>query len=944
MKIKAFLIPLISVLIIVLPLMRHSIISAQAEQKKIMDHSIYDDWKTLQNPLISNNGNWVSYEINPARGDGMLYLYNTAAEEYQTAPRGTQAVFSYAGDFLAYNIKPEFRATREAKKKKKKKDAMPKDSLGVIITDEGSVLKFDRVKSFRVAPEGGDWLVIHHYSKKDTSKDDSVETDSVNNGKPKKPAGSDLTILHPLSREVHYVSDVTAYEVSGNGKLVAYIRSTGDSVRINHVSVFDTRSRQFFDLFEAEGMLEHLSISESGEQLAFLHHKDSSRTAGYNLYHWSQSFGAVKTIVDSLSEGMPEGWGVSKNGKLWFSTDESKLFFGTAPITSQEEEDSLLDEEKPKVDVWNWNDPLLQSMQKVQLKEDQKRNYLAVYSFPQERMYQLGDTLIQDVRTMFEGNGDYALGLVGAPYHKLISWKSGRYKDVYLIDLSKGSKTELLKAKNGPVYLSPAGKYLLWYETADSNWYCHDIESETLTCLSSDTDVAFYSETFDMPMDPGPYGVAGWTKDDHSVLIYDRYDIWKFDPSGSALPLNLTNHHGRSSHIVYRYQKLDKDINYIPSDEAMLLHGYNEDNKQTGFYSASPHLKDMPSELIQGTSYFESPLGSRDGSMLVYRRGTFTDYPDLWITGMEFKKHKQISHANPQGRDYLWGEPQLVHWTSFNGDRLDGILYTPEDFDEGRKYPMLVYFYERSSGRMYRHSVPAPSRSTINIPYCVSNGYVVFVPDIVYKEGYPGQGAYDAVVSGSMAMCRQFDFIDEKNMAIQGQSWGGYQVAYLVTRTNLYKAAMAGAPVSNMTSAYGGIRWGSGMSRMFQYEQSQSRIGGTLWERTPLYIENSPLFHAPRVNTPLLMMHNDTDGAVPWYQGIEFFVALRRLDKPAWLLVYNNEQHNLTKWPNRKDLSIRMMQFFDHYLKGAPAPVWMTQGVPAIEKGKNSGYQLLEQE
>jgi dipeptidyl aminopeptidase/acylaminoacyl peptidase len=195
-----------------------------------------------------------------------------------------------------------------------------------------------------------------------------------------------------------------------------------------------------------------------------------------------------------------------------------------------------------------------------------------------------------------------------------------------------------------------------------------------------------------------------------------------------------------------------------------------------------------------------------------------------------------------------------------------------------------------------------------------------------------------------MAMVGQHDFIDKQNMAIQGQSWGGYQVAYLVTRTDLYKAAMAGAPVSNMTSAYGGIRWGTGMSRMFQYEESQSRIGGTLWERLPLYLANSPLFHAPRINTPLLMMHNDNDGAVPWYQGIELFVALRRLDKPAWLLVYNNEEHNLTKWPNRKDLSIRMMQFFDHYLKGAPAPDWMTRGVPAIEKGKNPGYGFAEQE
>ena len=253
---------------------------------------------------------------------------------------------------------------------------------------------------------------------------------------------------------------------------------------------------------------------------------------------------------------------------------------------------------------------------------------------------------------------------------------------------------------------------------------------------------------------------------------------------------------------------------------------------------------------------------------------------------------------------------------------------------------MLVYFYEKSSDQLYVHSVPAPSWSIINIPWCTSNGYVVFVPDITYRIGYPGQSAYDAVVSGTRAMVDRFSFIDSTRMGIQGQSWGGYQVAYLVTRTNLFKAAMAGAPVSNMTSAYGGIRWGTGRSRMFQYEQTQSRLGATLWEKPELYIENSPLFHVPDIQTPLLIMHNDSDGAVPWYQGIEFFTALRRLNKPAWMLSYNDEGHNLSKWPDRVDLSIRMMQFFDHYLKAKPEPEWMVQGFPLTKKGWNPATNL----
>jgi dipeptidyl aminopeptidase/acylaminoacyl peptidase len=308
---------------------------------------------------------------------------------------------------------------------------------------------------------------------------------------------------------------------------------------------------------------------------------------------------------------------------------------------------------------------------------------------------------------------------------------------------------------------------------------------------------------------------------------------------------------------------------------------------------------------------------------------------------MDFKNDVKISNANPQQSKYLWGSVELVEWTSPDNEKLQGLLYKPENFDPTKKYPMLVYFYERSSDGLNRYISPAPSRSTINRTYCVSNGYLIFVPDIPYKVGYPGQSAMDAVMSGTLAMVEKYPFIDKDNIGLNGQSWGGYQIAYMVTQTSFFKCAFSGAPVSNMTSAYGGIRWASGMSRMFQYEHTQSRIGGTLWEKPIQYIENSPIFFVPKIKTPLLIMHNDADGAVPWYQGIEFFVALRRLNKPAWLLSYNNESHNLRRRADQKDLTIRMMQFYAHYLKGEPAPLWMVEGLPAIDKGKKDNYELI---
>lgn len=302
----------------------------------------------------------------------------------------------------------------------------------------------------------------------------------------------------------------------------------------------------------------------------------------------------------------------------------------------------------------------------------------------------------------------------------------------------------------------------------------------------------------------------------------------------------------------------------------------------------------------------------------------------------------QITNVNPQQDEFLWGSVELVKWNAYDGTELQGLLYKPENFDESKKYPMITYFYEKRSDNLHNYISPQPSASIVNMSYLVSNGYLVFVPDIVYQEGKPGASAENCILSGVEAM-EKLPYVNSEKLAIQGQSWGGYQVAHLITKTDKFAAAGSGAPVSNMTSAYGGIRWASGLSRQFQYERTQSRIGTTLWDDVDLYLENSPLFGVPNITTPVLIMHNDDDGAVPYYQGIEFFMGLRRLQKPAWLLVYNNEAHNLRKMKNKQDLSIRMMQFFDHYLKDEPQPVWMKKGLPRTKKGKDLGYDLIEE-
>ena len=325
----------------------------------------------------------------------------------------------------------------------------------------------------------------------------------------------------------------------------------------------------------------------------------------------------------------------------------------------------------------------------------------------------------------------------------------------------------------------------------------------------------------------------------------------------------------------------------------------------------------------------------------IYTLENFQQSPDLYTQASNSNPVK-LSNLNPQQQNYNWGTAELYRWTALDGKPATGVVYKPENFDPKKKYPLILYFYETHTDALNQYIPPTPTGSRLNISFFVSRGYIVCSPDIHYTTGQPAQSAYNYVVSAAKSLASK-PWIDGKHMGIQGQSWGGIQVAQLVTMTNIFKAAWSGAPVANMTSAYGGIRWESGLNRQFQYEKAQSRIGATLWERPDLYIKNSPLFHVPKIFTPMVIMANDADGAVPWYQGIELFTAMRRLNKPSWMLNYNGEAHNLRERKNQKDISIREQQFFDWLLKGDKPAKWLTDGVPAIQKGKEWGLELVDE-
>ena len=684
-------------------------------------------------------------------------------------------------------------------------------------------------------------------------------------------------------------------------------------------------------------------MSKDGAQVAFLTDREDvdADQPEFSLYHAGEPGWRAQSRGDSRTDGIPAGWWVSQHGEVRFSEGGALLHFGTAPRPEPEAEaeDETLDEDRVALDIWNWQDAYLQPMQLVQAEDERQRTYEAAVHLDGGAVVQLGTIDVPAVRFAADTDAAHALGVTDRPYRQLLSW-DGRYNDLYAVDLASGRHRSIAEkvGRFARAAISPAGKYAAWWNGSERQWKVARLDGGEPLTASAEVPHPVWNELDDHPHDPPPYGSAGWTADDGAFLFYDRFDVWRFEPD-SGRTVNLTAGKGRESNTRFRYARTEPELHYIPEGEA-LWHAFHDTNKRGGFYRGRADRETSPAEVVMADKSFRLRGKAKDADRWLLTREDFREFPDLWVTDGGIAEMQRMSDANPQQKDYRWGSAELVEWTSNDGIPLQGMLFKPDGFDPAKEYPLLVYFYERMSDGVHTWRTPRPGGSSISVPFYVSRGYVVFIPDIPYEIGYPGESALDAVVPGVLGLIDE-GFVARDRIGVQGHSWGGYQIAYMITKTDLFAAAEAGAPVSNMTSAYGGIRWQTGMSRMFQYERTQSRIGATLWEATSEYLHNSPLFYADKIRTPLLMMHNDDDGAVPWYQGIELFVALRRLQKPAWLLNYNGEGHGLRREANRKDWAVRMQQFFDHYLQDAPAPVWMEKGVPAIDKGRTLGTELV---
>lgn len=896
---------------------------------RLLGHHVYEEWRTIGNRGLAPRGDWVHYTLELENGDGELVVRSVDSDREHRVERGADPRFTADGRRVVFRIRP-YRSGGTEDGEAGNGSAV-RDSLGILDVESGQVLRLPGLLSFQLPQEGGEWMVFHQ----ETGPDADSEEDP----------GTLVLLALGTGGETRFPR-VEAYAISRDGGRLAFVAQEGEGRR---VQVAVPGAGDPLTILETDEELSGLTLARDGDRLAIRavvgegNGGDDPQAGRFaRIVGWQEGAAAARTLVDGSTPGMPEGWGASPHHGLSFAAGGSRLLLGTRPPAPGREGDPEwshpLDEEVD-VEIWHWQDEELMTVQNVRRTQRLRQSYQAVLFLEEDRLVQLADPSLPSVSVGSDGDAGLAVGSDPTPYAIEASWESPNLRDLYLVEVATGDRRLLVEGARGGASVSPDEAFVTWYHGPDSTWYAHEVATGRTRPISGALPHPVHDEDHDLPQVAGSYGSAGWLEGDAAILLYDRYDLWQVDPRGEAAPVSLTAGEGRDRQIRFRAVSLDPDRSALDPSEPLLLSAFHEPSRDAGFFLVVPEQPGSPDELILEPRRFSTPVRAREGERVLFTQETFREFPDLWVSDPGFQDRIRVSEANPQQAEYRWGTAEIVSWTSSDGMPLDGILMKPDDFDPSGSYPLLVYFYDRQSERLHSHYAPVPHRSIINFPMYTSHDYVVFIPDIVYREGYPGESAFNAVVSGTQHLLRE-PWVDRERIGLQGHSWGGYQIAFIVTRSQrLFRAAAAGAPVANMTSAYGQIRWETGLVRQFQYERTQSRLGGSLWDRPLRYLENSPLFWADKIETPLLIMHNDNDGHVPWEQGIELFTALRRLDRAAWMVNYRGEPHWPTTFANRRDWNIRMKQFFDHFLHDAPPPRWMVEGIPAEERGETLGYE-----
>ncbi|MBM2814211.1 MAG: family peptidase [Ignavibacteria bacterium] len=881
----------------------------------------------LQHSIISDDGNWVGYSTAPDRGDGKGFIRSTYDSTLYKVERGANPQISKSSKWAAFTVKPKAMEVENAESDKDK----PKNSLAIMKLSDGSVTQIENIESYKFSNDSK-WLAIKPYSEPDTK--DAKDTKNAGKKSKKKETGFEVRLRHLESGTDITLQNVLEFEFDSTADYFFYSISE-KSGKKNGLFYRDLHKEFCPEVkIDAQENFVYCNLEWNTRKRILAYSAEKADSTGeiksYGIWLWDTTSTKPKEIVTQTS--LKKDWYIPRKNELKWTTDGERLFFGIKPewerYGNDKEKikftkdnyydvDSIMS--KAEIYIWHPDDPRIMTNQRTIWKDVKDRTYQSVYHLDKQKFVQLADTSLNEVN--FSESKTFTIGYDENPYLRESTWDPG-YQDVYLVNVNDGSKRKLLTKMNENAYLSPLGGYLVYF--TNPHWFMYKIHRDTTINLTARFPDPFYDEDNDVPAPPQSYGIAGWLENDEAVLIYDKFDIYKFfSISDYGEFANITVADGRENNVTLRIVRLDKEKKFFSKKEQFLLSGFHNKKKWRGIFAHDQRIMGMNPLKMEEMRY-NVIAKAKNANVFLYSKELYNLYPDLWVSDSLFDKGTKITDFGSQLSDFNWGAAHLVEWTTEKGKQLQGYYVLPDNYDSTKRYPVLMYFYERFSDMFYNFMTPRIHHRPC-YPIYTGSGYVIFIPDIKYDSGRPGYDATDALTTGAKKLI-EIGIADSNAIGIQGHSWGGYETVFAITQTNMFKAASAGAPVGNMTSAYSGIRLESGLARQMQYEKQQSRIGGTLWDSLSNYINNSFVFKAPQMNTPLLIMFGDVDPMVPWQQGQEIYLAARRLNKNCIFLQYENEPHWPNRYQNRVDYSVKMKEFFDHYLLGKPAPEWMVKG------------------
>lgn len=903
----------------------------QAADLEVLDLEDYPRWSRIGNVALSPDGAWMAYSYDPLDGDNTLFVRQLDGDTVHELERASGPRFSDDNRWVAFMVSDEEEGEGGGRRGGRggRGGNVGSRTATLLELASGETFATADAASFTFSDDGAYFVVQRQRTDREAEHE-----------------GSDLVLRDLAAGVVQNIGNVDEFAFNEPSSVLAYTVDAAGGTG-NGLYVLDLTSRALRPLDTSEQRYAQLAWNDDGSAVAVLRGFDGEELAQRNnvlLTFRRGAGGFERTLFDpAVSAAFPDGMVLSELRSLDWSEDGRRIFVGIKEQEAAEPEEDEEDDETANVDVWHWQDERVQSIQQVRANRDRQSTYTSVVHLDEGVFVQLTDEAMPSIS--LSEDGTFGVGRYDKPYRYEITWGGSR-ADYYHVDVFTGERRLMIEGLGRSMGLSPDGR---WYAyLRDETVFVRNVESGAVSDLTEVAGVDFVDRQDDHPYELPTYGVTGWSEDGEWLLLRHRYDLWAVPlPGNDGDPVNVTAGLGDRDSIRFRRVDLEAGgggfgggggADAIDLSEPMLLSAYGDRSKKSGYFTV--RFGEEPQPLIFEDASVGSLRKAEDADRVVFTQQSFVEFPDYWVADdlsvPALSAARRVTDANPQQSEYAWSPGAvLVDYTDERGNELQATLSLPAGYEEGRRYPMLVYFYELMSQNHHRYSMPAyddrPHFSTYT-----SNGYMVLRPDIVYTTGRPGDSALDDLTSAVQKVI-DLGYADPDRIGLQGHSWGGYQSSFVVTQTDLFAAVVTGAPVTNLTSFYGELYKSSGNPQQGITERGQVRMGVSPYEDWDLYVSQSPVHQAEGITTPFLILHGTEDGAVDWHQGLEFYNAARRLGKEVILLSYPGEGHHLSNEANQKDFQIRMKQFFDHYLMGEPAPPWMTDGVPYLKKG--SGLQ-----